>query len=323
MKSKLLVILRYTVLAGILAFAAWYVSSHYSRFAANARFTWRNVSLLGALCLLTMLAESMRMRFLVRRLGYPLNIGGAWHLMTLMQAVNHMVLKAGTFSGGFYMSRRFGISLHSYIAFVITYVVVMTLGSGVFGLAVTIVYIVFRIGTVDPLVPVFFLVVILGTTGFIALASVRLPLGRLPRLLRTLISAWQEIYGDTRFMATMTSVELVYFLFCSLRFMVAVSMFGSFPGFLDSVVVVTVGNFLRVASIVPGGLGIAELASGWTAGLLGGDTGLAGLAAGLDRLVYVAIVMLSGGIGFLTLSGKNEFHKPPAEEIERETGLPL
>ena len=96
--------------------------------------------------------------------------------------------------------------------------------------------------------------------------------------------------------------------------MTAVAMFSGKITLLESVVVLAVGNFLRVVSIVPGGLGVAEIASGWTAGILGTDAGISGLSAGLDRLFYVGIVMLFGGIGFLTLSGRSEFHKPSAQK---------
>ena len=100
--------------------------------------------------------------------------------------------------------------------------------------------------------------------------------------------------------------------------MTAVSMFSGDVRFLDSVVVVTVGNFLRLASIVPGGIGVAEVASGWTAGLLGKDAGLSGLSAGLDRVVYVVLIMIFGAIGFFTLSGRSEFHKPSEQDKEND-----
>ena len=100
--------------------------------------------------------------------------------------------------------------------------------------------------------------------------------------------------------------------------MTAVSMFSGNISFFESVVVVFIGNFLRVAAIVPGGMGISEVASGWTAGVLGGDAGLSGLSAGLVTLVYVVLVMIFGSIGFFTLSGRSEFHKPPEEENTSE-----
>jgi uncharacterized membrane protein YbhN (UPF0104 family) len=114
----------------------------------------------------------------------------------------------------------------------------------------------------------------------------------------------------------LVGVETFYYLASALRFMAALSMFSGKASLLDGVVVVTVGNFLRIASIIPGGLGVAELASGWTAGLMGGDAGLAGLSAGLDRLTYVFCIMLSGGIGFMAISGGKDFFRMKGSDSE-------
>lgn len=312
MKKAVSYVVRYSVLFGVLAFGAWYVYSHYERFASEAHFTVFNVSLLVALNVATMLMESVRLKFQVRKLGYSMRLPEAWHILTILQAANHFVLKLGTFSAGYYMSKKFRISFHAYCAFIITYVVFMVLGSGVFGLLTVAGYMLAGIH-VDLILPLFFIAII-GACGLVfAFASINIPVGRFPHIVQKVVKAWREIYTDYRLMVVMVIIETFYFMTCALRFLVAVSMFSVKMSFLDAVVVVTIGNFLRVASIVPGGLGIAEVASGWTAAALGGDAGISGLSAGLDRLVYVGLVMVFGGIGFLTLSGRSEFHKPTEE----------
>ena len=310
MKNGLITALRYFMLAAILIFGGWYLSKNYDRFASGAHFTWMNISLLIVLNLLTVLCESIRLKLQVKKLKYKLGLLHSWHLLTVIQAANHIILKAGTFSAGFYMSKKYGVVLHAYLAFVVTYVVIMILASGIFGLFVVLGFMVSGF-EINPLLLVFFGFIILFSTGFIGIASVNIPLGRFPKIIKRFIASWKEIYSDYHLVLILIFVEMFYFLFCSLRFMTAAFMFSGNVNFLQSVVVVTVGNFLRVASIMPGGLGIAEVASGWTAALLGGDAGLSGLAAGLDRLVYVGFIMIFGGIGFLTLSGKSEFHRPP------------
>ena len=323
MRKTIISISRYIVLAAILVFGVWYVTVNYERFATGARFTAGNISLLLALNLLTILFESIRLRLQVKKLGYTLGIVDSWHIMTVLQAANHVVLKAGTFSAGYYMSKRYRISFNSYCAFVITYVVIMVLGSGAFGFVVSLGYMAAGTG-VDIMLPVFFLFIIACCTAVISLASLRVNLDRLPRIINRFITAWKEIYSDYNLIISMIGVEILYALSCALRFMVAVRMFSIHMDFLSCVVVVTIGNFLRVASIVPGGLGIAEIGSGWTAAIMGGDAGVSGLSAGLDRLAYVILVMVFGGVGFLTLSGRSEFHKPPEDtpdsNIQASTG---
>ena len=313
MKKGLIIAARYLTLTTILLFGVWYVSVNYEKFATGARFTAGNISLLAGLCMLTLLFESVRMKFQVRKLGHRISLLDAWHIFTVLQATNHIVLKAGTFSAGYYMSKKYRISFHAYCAFVITYVVIMVLASGVFGLCVSIVYILLGTGT-SLLLPLFFVAIIVTCAAVISLATVNIPVRRLPHFMQRVIKAWREIYSDYNLILTMVVIEMFYFLTCSLRFLVAVSMFSVDMSFLDAVVVVTVGNFLRIASIVPGGLGIAEVASGWTAAVVGNDAGIAGLSAGLDRLIYVVLLMVFGGVGFLTLSGRSEFHKPKEEE---------
>ncbi len=309
MRKYLLPAIRYLVLAAVLAFGVWYVRGNYERFAERAHITAGGIALLAGLNMLTLLAESVRLKFQVRKLGCNLPLLESWHILTVLQAANHVILKAGTFSAGYYLSRRHRISFNAYCAFVVTYVVVMVLASGIFGLAVVLGSMVFG-GHVDLLMPVFFALVILTCIGIISIAKIHLPLGRLPLILQKFIRAWREIYSDTGLMILMIAVEMLYFLSCSLRLMAAMAMLSYPIRFIDAVAVVTIGNFLRVASIVPGGLGIAEVASGWTAALFGGDAGATGLAAGLDRIMYVILLILFGGIGFLTLSGRSEFHKP-------------
>ena len=233
-------------------------------------------------------------------------------MFTLMQAVNHMILKAGTFSGGYYLYKRFNISFNAYIAFLVSYIVVMVFSSGVLGLFVSILYILLGY-SVNPLIPLFFILIIISTAVLILCTRIRLPFKKLPKFVDDFFSSLKFIYSDYRMLSLLITVELFYYLFTALRFMVTVSMFSSHAGLLGGIVVVTIGNFLRVATIIPGGMGIAEVASGWTAGILGNDAGVSGLSAGLDRLMYVLIVMITGGIGFLTLTNRKEFKKPPEE----------
>ncbi|MCD6308717.1 MAG: flippase-like domain-containing protein, partial [Candidatus Latescibacteria bacterium] len=294
MRKKILInAARYVVLLLILAFGGWYVGKNYDRFAADAHFTVWNVSLIIILNLATILVEASRLRIMIRKLGHRMNLASALRFITITQALNHVVLKAGTFSVGYYMSKKFDFSFHSYVAFVVPYVVVMTLASGVAGLVVTLSYLLAGCA-VDMLLPTFFLAVIISCTGFVAIARFSYTPRFMPRILRTVISCWNEIYSDYRLILSLIAVEIVYFTLCSIRFMVAVTMFSANVSILSSVVVLTVGNFLRVAALVPGGLGIAEVASGWTAALLGDDPGISALSAGLDRLVYVAFVMVFG-----------------------------
>ena len=317
MKKGIITAVRYLILASVLLFGVWYVSVNYERFVSGAHFNRVNVSILIGLNLLTIICESFRLKLMVRKLGYNLSLMSSWHIITIIQALNHIILKAGTFSAGYYMSKKFRISFHSYCAFVITYVVIMVLASGVFGLFVSLGFMVSGYD-VDVLLPLFFMFIIFSCACFIALASVNISLDRLPKFISRFITSWKEIYSDYRLIIIMIIVEIFYFLLCSLRFLTVVTMFSEKVTLLDSVVVLTIGNFLRVVAITPGGLGIAEVASGWTAGILGVDAGLSGLSAGLDRLLYVVLVLIFGGVGFLTLSGRSEFHKPPEQNNELE-----
>jgi len=312
MKKKLIAVLRYAFLFSILGFGGWYIAARYDRFAGRAHFTSLNISLLFLLNIGTLLCESTRLRIQVKKIGHDLGQTGAWHMFTLMQAVNHVILKAGTFSGGYYLSRRFKISFNSYIAFLVSYVTVMVFSSGVLGLLVSGLF--FILGySVNALIPLFFAFIIFSTTLLILSARIPLPFNRLPRVMANFFHSLRFIYSDYRMLSLLVVVELFYYLLSAFRFMVALSMFSAHTSLLGGVVVVTIGNFLRVATIIPGGMGIAEVASGWVAGILGNDAGISGLSAGLDRLMYVLIVMIAGGIAFLTLSNRKEFHTPPEQ----------
>jgi uncharacterized membrane protein YbhN (UPF0104 family) len=308
MKKNLITVSRYFFLIAIFGFGGWYIVSHYDHFAGRAHFTWLNISLLFLLNICTLICESTRLRIQIKKIGHDLGQSGAWHMFTLMQAVNHMILKAGTFSGGYYLSKRFGISFHAYVTFLISYIVVMVFSSGLLGLLVSGLFIALGY-TVNILIPFFFIIIIISTTLLIFSTRFKLPLKKLPKFIDLFLNSLKFIYSDYRMLSLLITVELFYYLFSALRFMVTISMFSSHTTLLGSIVVVTIGNFLRVATIIPGGMGIAEVASGWTAGILGSDAGISGLSAGLDRLMYVLIVMIAGGIGFLTLTNRKEFKK--------------
>jgi uncharacterized membrane protein YbhN (UPF0104 family) len=312
MKRAYGTILRSVVLALILAFGAFYLSRHFHTYARGATFTVGNVLLLAALNLCTIACESTRLRIILRKLGKDVGPVVSWHLMTLMQAANHVVLKAGTLSGGYYISKRYGISFNSYLAFVITYVVMIVMGAGVFGLAVTAGFLLAG-SEVHPFVAVFFGAVILASAGLILIARIRLPLGRFPSVVVKFLESVRTIYSDTGMLGILLIVECVYCLTTSLRFMVAVTLFSGHTGFVESVVVVTVGNFLRIATVIPGGIGIAEAGTAWMFGLMGDDAVLAGLSAGLDRLMYILLVMVFGGIGFFSITNRGEFRRPKEE----------
>jgi uncharacterized membrane protein YbhN (UPF0104 family) len=305
-KKNIINVIRYLLLISILVFGGWYIREHFDRIAGKASFSVVNVVTLFLLNLATIFFESTRLRLQVRKLGKDLGPLLSWHMLALMQAVNHVVLKAGTFSGGWYLARRYGISFTSYVSFLVTYVFVMVLASGVLGMLLTSVF--FLMGEkIHLFIPLFFGGVILLSTGIIAGARIRFPVHFLPKTIAHFFESLRYIYSDHRLLLILVGVESLYYLTSALRFMTALSMFSGKASLLDGVVVVTVGNFLRIASIIPGGLGIAELASGWTAGLMGGDAGLAGLSAGLDRLMYVFCIMLFGGIGFMAISGGKDF----------------
>ncbi len=317
MKRYLTALARYGILCAILAFGTWYVIHNYDRFVSEINISAVNLSLLVFLGLLTLLWESLRLKIQMKKLGADLSVPAAWHIFTVMQAVNHLVIKAGTFSAGYYISRRYRISFHAYCAFVMTYVVVMVMSSGIVGLCASMIAIVSGAET-PAVIPLLFVAIVAACAGFIVLARLPVPIPGKPLILYKLISAWREIYTDYKMILTLLLVESLYFMTCSLRFYLAISMLSVDIGFLDAVVIVSVGNFLRIATFIPGGLGVAEVASGWTAALIGGDAGLSGLAAGFDRLIYVVLLMLFGGIAFLTLSGRKEFHRPAEGDAKDE-----
>ncbi|MCE5249255.1 flippase-like domain-containing protein [bacterium] len=302
--------LRYLLLAGILFFAIHYTVKNYDRFASHARFTALNISLLLGLNVLTLVVESVRFRLMIRKVGYDLGAVRSFFMFGLSQAINHIVPKAGTFSTGYYLSRKYGVRLHSYITFILTYIVFFILASGILGIITYLIF--YLLGyTHDKMIPVFFALLIIFCAVFIGAANITLNLKRFPRIIALFLHSLREIFSDHRLVATLVTVEIVYYLLCSLRFMIALSMFSGSVNLLESVVILTVGNFFRIVTFMPGGLGIAEIASAWTAGMLGKEVGLSGLSAGLDRLVYFILIMIVGSIGFLSLSGRSEFHKPP------------
>ena len=317
MKKNLLNAARYLILFTILGFGGWYFHSNYDRIAAQASFTKGNIALLIALNIATIFVETIRLRLTVKKVGYDPGQLVSAYLFGLMQAVNHVIVKAGTFSTGYYLSRRGHISFHSYLAFVVTYIVFFVLGSGLLGLVVSMGY-TFTGFQVSYLIYAFFLAITFLSLLFMALANVRLPLHRFPRFLSQILGGVRFIYSDVKLIASLALVEMVYYTLCSLRFMVAITMFSGSISFLDSVVVTTVGNFIRIASFVPGGLGVGEVVSGWTAGLLGNEAGLSGIALGLDRLIYVVCIAMLAGVGFFSLSGRSEFHPPSNDERDAE-----
>lgn len=310
MRIRLVPILRYMIPAAIIAFGVWYISTHYDLSALQASFTPKGLTILAALNLFTILCESIRLRLMIRKLGAAdTGLVEAWNLMTLFQAINLVILKAGTLSGGYYLSKRRGIAFTSYLAFVVTYVVVIVLASGVLGLTISGVYALTGLN-VNPMVPLFFLGAAVVSSGTILAARFRLPVGRLPESLRRFFESIRIIYSDTGLLLLMTGLECLFHLAAALRFMTAVGMLSGHVGLLESALVMTVGNFLKIATVVPGGLGIAEVASAWVAGFLGGDAGISGLSAAMDRIVYVVLVFVFGGIGFLSLSNRGDFHAP-------------
>ncbi len=318
MRIRLVPILRYMVPAAIIAFGVWYLSGHYDLNSLRSSFTPKGLAILAALNFFTILCESIRLRLMIRKLGAKdVGILEAWHLMTLVQALNLVVLKAGTLSGGYYLSKRHGIAFSSYLAFVVTYVVVIVLASGVLGLIISGIYALAGM-RVNPLVPLLFLGAAAVSAGTILATRFRLPVDRFPDTLRRFFESIRVIYSDTGLLVLMTGLECLFHLAAALRFMTAVGMLSGHIGVLDSMLVMTVGNFLKIATVVPGGLGIAEVASAWTAGLLGGDAGISGLSAGMDRIVYVVLVFVFGGISFFSLSNRGDFRAP----AETETAHP-
>ncbi len=312
--------LRYVMLATVLVFAAVYIIKEYQTVAAAATITVAGIILLVILNILTIGFESLRFNIQMARLGQPIRIGTSWHLFTVMQAVNHLIPKAGTISGGYYIARRYGVSFHDYIVMLIPYIFIQLMAAGVLGLLVA-GWSMLSGHTVPWMVAVMFAVLVAVSLLFFITVWSGIPRHWMPSFLRRSAASLKDIYSDRRFVARMVSVDLGYFLMSTFRFLVAMTLFSRTMYLLDGMVVLAAGNFLRVITIVPGGLGIAEVASAWVAGLMGANAFIAGVAAGLDRVVYLVLVVVFGGIGFFTLSGRSEFHRPPPgtpEEAESE-----
>ncbi len=313
-KKTVIAVLRYVILAAILLFGVWYVWTNYERFASQARFTVWNVALLVLLNLATIWVEGFRLTLMVRKLARPISPLAGVRYLSITQALNHILLKAGTFSVGYYLSKKYRFPFHSFVAFVVPYVVVMTLFAALTGLFVSVVFLLTG-QNAEVLIPLFFLVIITGCAGFILIARFSYVPHFLPAIVRKVIGCWNEIYSDYRLLMTLGAVEIAYFSLCSVRFIVAASMFSTDVSLLGAVVVLTVGNFLRIAAIVPGGIGVAEVASGWTAAFFGTDPGVGVLAAGIDRIVYVAFIMLIGAFSFFTLGDRLELHDAADDDV--------
>ena len=314
MRLRPVSLLRYLIPVAIVAFGIWYLATQYDLHSLRASFTPKGLAILAALNILTILCESIRLHLMIRKLGAAdSGLMEAWNLMTLVQALNLVVLKAGTVSGGYYLSKRRRIGFSAYLAFVVTYVVVIVLASGILGLVISGIYLAGGL-PVNTIAPIFFSCTVLVSAGTIFAARFRLPVGRAPEPIRRFFDSVSVIYSDTGLLLKMTVLECVFHLAAALRFITAMDMLSGHVGFLDGALVMTVGNFLKIATVVPGGLGVAEIASAWAAGLLGGDAGISGLAAGMDRIVYVILVFFFGSIGFFSLSNRKDFHVPAPTE---------
>ncbi|MBI4708367.1 MAG: flippase-like domain-containing protein [Candidatus Omnitrophica bacterium] len=213
---------------------------------------------------------------------------------------NYFFPKGGTAIMAVYFKNRHKLNYHKYIAILVATVLVTVLTCGLLGLAATL-----FLASKKFLHPAFFIIIfsgmILGPIIFALIPNMRLPGFLKKDKITKLLEGIVLLRNSTGMIAYLSLMDAGIILGIAVRYFIFFKMFSLNVSLLNCILISPFSILMHFGTLIPGGYGIKEAVVGFVSKLtnIGFSAGV--LATLSDRVLFMALSFILGGIYSLIL----------------------
>ncbi|MGB2599105.1 MAG: lysylphosphatidylglycerol synthase domain-containing protein [Candidatus Omnitrophota bacterium] len=296
MKKVFLFIIWMAILAGLI----YYLASHSGQLKGILELSVANVSMLGALFLLTQVLNGAEIMVLMEATGVKMRFLECFCLANISTAANYLPLKGGILARAFYLRKRHDLSYVNFADLTIAGALLVFLtifASGAFFILIN--YIVngeFFAGL--------FLIFLVLFFVFLALAVFMRLFTRIVKWhkLSQMGNGLRIILSKRSFLYRLLAIDLLAILALGLRFFVSFRILSFKAPLILSVLCGGVKKATAIMGLVPAGLGVSEISAGAVSELMKKGLDIGVFAASLDRVVSILVLLLAGSVSFFYLT---------------------
>jgi len=306
MKKFLTFLIWLILLAGLV----YYLFLHSKELKSLLRISVIDIVLLVGLFIATQLINGFRAILLLRKVSIRLKLIEAFCLANLNTMVNYLPFKPGMVAAAFYLKKNHSLSYTRFVNIVIASHLVQFL---TVTLSATIFILFHYFGTGIFLAKLFYIFFILTAVlaGIILLIGqiIKKAVGRLRgwKRLKKVVDGFHVVLGDKRLLARLLFVNFLGTIVMGLRLAVCFKILSFSAPIILSFLTGQVKIIATLLSIVPSGLGIAELFSGAVTEMMNSGINIGIFAASVDRMVSVLVLVLLGSASFIYLYNNRRF----------------
>jgi len=286
----------------VLAFSAWYVSTHLEAFALIADLDWRTTPILVGISMLSIMGNGLVLAGVVRAFGVRLGLAESFGISAIGGVGNYApVPQAGPAARAVYLNRVHGLSVGAYAGTVVAVYVIALALQGVVGL----IALGLRLGTLAPAPLELFGVFSICVAAGVLLS---LPAGWLPEPLW--LKPFRQGFLLLRRQHLMSRVALLQLLqigVAATSLWLALAGIGREVEFVTCLLVANAVLCSAVFNVTPGNIGVAESAAWMSALLLGEDPDAIVVAFTVVRAVALVTLFTLGPLSTLLL-GQRDSH---------------
>ncbi|MBN1665476.1 MAG: flippase-like domain-containing protein [Anaerolineales bacterium] len=309
---------------GVLAIFAGYLAANLERYRAIFNLSGATLAAMVGLILAFIASNGLINTWLYRSLAAPVGYREGLGLGLVNTLANQLPFAGGLLVKSVYLKRRYRLAYRDFLSATLALYVCFVAANGGLGLLV-LAYLALASGRGGhPLLWAGF------TAMLLSISVLWIPLARLNFLphaiqqrLPQLMAGWWALSKNLALTSALVAIQILSAALMAGRFWLAFRALSQEVTLAQCLLFSAATVLTQLVSIAPGGLGVREGLVAGMAVLLGFDPGVSAVAAGLDRLISTAVILLLGGLATYQLSknvqGKSltaEAHEPCDAEDE-------
>ena len=300
MKKIIALIVWLIVICGLVS----YLASHSGELKKLLHLSVTDITLLAALFIFTQILNGFKFMLCVGVVGVRMGLWEAFNLANINTMVNYLPLKGGFFAAAFYLKNKHSLSYTSFANITIASQLVLMLTVGFASSLFIIVHYLVKGIFFKWLFLIFFLIFAASLLGVLIIK-------RFIKSILYFLSNWEKIkkitiglnliLSNRPFLIRLVLLELLIIVSMGIRFAVCFKILSFNAPLIVSFLAGSAKITAMLISIVPSGLGIAELFAGGVSEMSALGVNIGVYAAAVDRVVSVVALILISSVSFVSL----------------------
>jgi len=294
-------IIVFLIWLAVVAALIFYLVSHAEDIKKLLRLSLYDIGLLVVLNVMTQFINALKIMFIIRKTGLRLRIKECFSLASVNSVINYLPFKGGAFALAFYFKNKHKLSYMNFINIVVASHLIMISTAALFSSVFIVFHYIFTGIFLDKFFSIFSLLFVVTIAAIFFLKRFRdKPV--------SVITKWDKVkeavvglnimFADKSLLFKLVLLNFISVVIIGLRFSVCFRMVSFSAPLLLSFLAGGVKILAMALSIIPSGLGIAELFAGGISNMMDSGVNIGVYAASIDRIISIIVLLVVGTISF-------------------------